>query len=135
MRDSLGNLLFQSATTVALDNYEVTPPCRAVVAGAGGGFVAIVDSFSSGDQSDTVLFTRPLIGNGIMREGQILPQVLLSCPIHRLFFRMQPLPPHRQRTASGSLSDRAGWVHGGRRTCACTPPTARFSSTRRPTAT
>ena len=27
--------------------------------GAGGGFIAIIDSFASGDQSDTVLYTRP----------------------------------------------------------------------------
>ena len=74
MSDANDTPVFQSATTAAEENPDVTPPCRAVVAGAGGGFLAIIDSFSSGDQSDTVLYTRPLVGNGVMKAGQILPQ-------------------------------------------------------------
>ena len=74
--DALGQPIFASSTTAAQENPDVTPPCRLVVSGAGGGFIAIIDSFASGDQSDTVLYTRPLVGDGIMTEGQILPQVL-----------------------------------------------------------
>ena len=84
VHDSLGATLFQSATTAAQYNPStigedlvVTPPCRAVVSGAGGGFVAIIDSFASGgDRSDTALYTRPFVGNGIMLGGQLVPQVL-----------------------------------------------------------
>ena len=88
MSDANDTPVFQSATTAAEENPDVTPPCRAVVAGAGGGFLAIIDSFSSGDQSDTVQYTRPLVGNGIMNEGQILPQVAPPCPFLCLSLRM-----------------------------------------------
>ena len=79
--DSKNNLIFQSATTKLLENPAIQPPCHLVVSGTGGGFVAIIDSFNEGDQTDTVLYTRPLIGNGIMRQGQSLPQVPLALPL------------------------------------------------------
>ena len=97
MRDSLGDLIFQSATTALLENPDVTPPCHTVISGAGGGFIAIVDSFSQGDQSDTVLYTRPFIGNGVMREGQVLPQVpLCPAPSHAHFTEHNLHTPQRQ---------------------------------------
>ena len=156
MRDSLGNLLFQSATTAALynpsmigeENLVVTPPCRAVVAGAGGGFVAIIDSFASGELSDTVLYTRPFVGNGIMLEGQILPQVLgrppcsakrpslraarattgASCWLERVW--SAAVYPAMRLMPTG-LADPAVCC----RTCACTRRMERSLSMCRPTAT
>ena len=84
--DVNGGVLFATQTTKQFEP-NATPPCRAVVSGAGGGFLAIIDSFANGDQSDTALYTRPLVGNGIMNEGQILPQVLLPCPFLGLTHR------------------------------------------------
>ena len=82
---------FATQTTVILDNYAVTPPCRLAISGTGGGFIALIDSFASGDQSDTVLFTRPLVGDGTMTEGQILPQVLAA---RFLWMPWRITPPH-----------------------------------------
>ena len=117
--DKNGTNIFQSATTVALDNYAVTPPCRTVVEGAGGGFIAIVDSFASGDQSDTVLFTRPYVGNGIMLEGQALPQVLR--PAHPAVPGAQPCMRTRAAWATAWL---AGWDVCGRQGVPCGVPHA-----------
>ena len=46
------------------------------VSGAGGGQLTIIDSYHLGDQSATVLFTNPRIGNGFLLAGQELDQVM-----------------------------------------------------------
>ena len=102
--DSKNNLIFQSATTKLLENPAIQPPCHLVVSGTGGGFVAIIDSFNEGDQTDTVLYTRPLIGNGIMREGQSLPQVPLALPLPMPIPQEQPLLAYKQHLYSAYMS-------------------------------
>ena len=97
--DSNGGTVFRTGTTAQYLGPQVTPPCRLVVSGAGGGFVAIIDSFASGDQSDTALYTRPFIGNGIMREGQILPQVLLLGSSH-----LPGMLPRQHHSLDGDLA-------------------------------
>lgn len=88
--DTKGGVVFATQTTAVSENPNVTPPCRTVVSGAGGGFIAVIDSFASGDQSDTALYTRPMVGTGVMREGQILPQnVRLYSPDGKVFINVQ----------------------------------------------
>ena len=78
--DANNGVHFATQTTRDILGPQVTPPCRTQVSGAGGGFLVVIDSFASGDQSDTALYTRPFVGNGVMKSGQILPQVRAAMP-------------------------------------------------------
>lgn len=74
--NATGSPLFSSNTGPNSGlNPPSQPPCHLTVSGAGGGQITIIDSYMHGQLSDTVVYTRPKVGNAQLVSGQELDQV------------------------------------------------------------